>query len=419
MYSSPIMETGHHEILQFLLLIGTVVILAKVSGGISVQLGQSAVLGELLAGLILGPTLLDLLEWPAFKGAHLDAMMIYLGNFGVILLMFIAGLETNLDEMRKMRSVALTAGSLGAITPILFGFPLAWAFGFPVTTSLFVGIILAATSASITVQTLIEIDRLESREGVALLGSAIVDDVLAILILSFFSAFALSSDGLASVGGVVFRMVLYFALAIGLGFFLLRFGIPLIRRIPVSEPVLAFTLIMVILYSWSAESFGKVAAITGAYIAGVFIAQSDLLHVVEEKIKPITYALFVPIFFISIGLQTNLRLLQWIDLPFAVLLILVAVASKLIGCGGGARLAGMSRIEAMRVGIGMISRGEVGLIVAGIGIQTGLISDAVFAVAVLMIVVTTLITPVMVRWSFAWGEAIPAQDETIFRGEKR
>jgi Na+:H+ antiporter len=417
-YVNASMETGQHEILQFLLLIGIVILLAKASGGISVRLGQSAVLGELLAGLILGPSALHLLDWPAFQGAHLDVTLLYLANFGVILLMFIAGLETDLEEMRRMKTVSLAAGSLGAITPLLLTFPLAMAFGFPKASSLFIGIILAATSVSITVQTLMEMEQLESREGVALLGSAIVDDILAILILSLFTAFTLSG-GLAIAGNVVIRMILYFSLAIGVGILLVRFGIPLIRKLPVSEPILAFILVIVIGYSWSAEAFGKVAAITGAYIAGVFVAQSELLHDAEEKIKPFTYALFVPVFFISIGFQTNLRLLHWADLPFALLLILVAVASKIIGCGGGAWLAGMNRIEAFRVGIGMISRGEVGLIVAGIGIQTGLISARVFAVVVLTVVVTTLLTPAMIHWVFDRQEKVPDANETSIEGEKQ
>lgn len=411
------METGQHEILQFLVLIGLVIFLAKAAGGISVQLGQSAVLGKLLVGLIMGPSLFNFLEWPAFHESRLDVMLLYLANLGVILLMFIAGLETDLHEMRRMKKVALTAGSLGAITPILMGFPLAWAFGFSIASSLFIGIILAATSTSITVQTLIEMERLESREGVTLLGSAIVDDLLAILILSGFSAFVLSEAGLGSVMGVLLRMVLYFSVAIGLGLILMRYGLPWIQNLPVSEPVLAFTLIMVLFYSWSAEALGKVAAITGAYMAGVFVAQTDLLHQVEEKVKPFAYALFVPIFFISIGLQTDLGLIRWGDLPFALLLILVAVISKILGCGGGAWLGGMKRIEAFRVGVGMISRGEVGLIIAGIGIQSKLISEEIFAVAVLMVVVTTLITPVLIRWSFARGVE-PVDAEATVRGEK-
>ncbi|MBI3995906.1 MAG: cation:proton antiporter [Nitrospirae bacterium] len=413
------METGHHEILQFLLFTGLLILLAKAGGGFSVRLGQSAVLGELTVGLLLGPSFLNFMRWPLFDGAHLDVVLTYFANLGVILLMFIAGLETNLDEMRKMKNISLTAGSLGALTPLLLGFPLAWAFGFSPTASFFIGIILAATSASITVQTLIEINRLDSREGTALLGSAIVDDVLAILILSIFSAVAVSEGGFASIGEAILRMILYFALAGGLGLLLMRNGIPIIQRLPVSEPVLAFTLIMALFYAWSAESIGKVAGITGAYIAGVLMTRTHLLHVVEKKIKPFTYALFVPAFFISIGIQTDLRLLEGRDLPFAALLTLTAIFSKVIGCGGGAHLAGMSRVEALRVGIGMISRGEVGLIVAGIGIQTGLISDSVFAVAVLMVVVTTLITPVLIRWSFTLGDQ-PSNDRPVFtKGETR
>jgi Kef-type K+ transport system membrane component KefB len=199
---------------------------------------------------------------------------------------------------------------------------------------------------------------------------------------------------------------------------IVRFGLSSIRKFPVSEPVLAFTLVMMVLFAWSAEAFGKVAAITGAYLAGVFIAQTDLFHTVEEKIKPFSYALFVPIFFISIGLQTNLNLLHVSDLPFAILLILVAIASKVIGCGWGALMGGMSRWEALRVGIGMVSRGEVGLIVAGIGLQTGMISEGVFSVAVLMVIVTTLLTPIMIRWSFSRGDTIRPEVKEPVKGEK-
>lgn len=390
----------HQAIRNFLLLLALIVAAAKGTGWLSLRLGQPAVLGELLAGVVLGPSLLNVLHRPPFAGEGVAPGIFLVANVGVVILMFIAGLETDLEQMRKVGRVAVTAGAAGVIVPLLFGLAVTLPFGFGVQKSVYMGIVLTATSVSITVQTLIELGQLDSKEGTTLLGAAVADDVIALIVLSVFLAMSLSGGGgFADVGIVLLRMVLFFAGAIllGRGF---RRALGRAERAPVSEGLLAATLIAVLAYSWSAEALGGVAAITGAYVAGVLVARAGYRHEVEQRLKAFTYALLVPVFFVSIGLQTDARALAAGDIPVALLIIAAAVAGKIVGCGLGARAAGFTRREALRIGVGMISRGEVGLIIAALGLQTGLLDARGFAIMVIMVLATTVITPPLLRLVF-------------------
>ncbi len=399
----------HHEILNFLLLLAVIVAAAKAAGWLSLRLGQPAVLGELLAGVVLGPSLLDLLRREPFTGEGLAAGVFLLANVGVVLLMFIAGLETDLEQMRRVGKVAVTAGSAGVAVPLLLGLAVALPFGFGLQRSAFMGIVLTATSVSITVQTLIELRQLESKEGTTLLGAAVVDDVIALILLSVFVAASLTGGGGAvGVGIVLARMAIFFLVAILLGRFSRRL-LSRAARAPVSEGLLAAVLIVLLVYSWGAEALGGVAAITGAYLAGVLVAQSGYRHEIEHRLKAFTYALLVPIFFVSIGLQTNARSLAAADVPLALLIILAAAVGKIVGCGAGARLAGFTGAEALRIGVGMISRGEVGLIIAALGLQTGLLPERGFAIMVIMVLATTVITPPLLRAVFP--PPVPSSEE--------
>jgi Kef-type K+ transport system membrane component KefB len=391
---------AHHDILNFLLLLAMVIAAAKGAGWLSLRLGQPAVLGELLAGVVIGPSLLDLMRRPPFAADALSNGVFLLANLGVILLMFIAGLETDLDQMRRVGRVAVVAGSAGVVAPLLLGMVVLLPFGFGLQRATYMGIVLTATSVSITVQTLIELRRLDSKEGTTLLGAAVIDDVIALIVLSLFVALSLGGGGgLSGVAVLVARMAGFFVGAILLGRFF-RAVLTAAGRAPVSEGLLSAALIAILVYSWSAEALGGVAAITGAYLAGVLIAQAGLAHEIERRMKSATYALLVPVFFVSIGLQTNVRALHAGDIPLALLVIAAAVAGKVIGCGAGARLTGFSGPEALRIGVGMISRGEVGLIIASLGIQTGLLEARDFAIMVLMVLATTVITPPLLRAVF-------------------
>jgi len=331
----------------------------------------------------------------------------------VLLLMFVAGLETDLPVMRRVGHVAFWAAFGGVLVPLAGGAAIAVAFGLPLYwEGVFIGTILTATSVSISAQTLLEIGALRSREGSTILGAAVIDDVMGIVLLSMVVALAKASTAngidFVAIGLVVLRVVAYFGLALAAGW-----GIgPILRAassLGVSQSVLAAALVLALLYAWAAEFVGAVAPITGAYIAGVLMARSDFKRDIDAGIHPLTYSMFVPLFFISIGLLANGRELGD-RAAFTILLVLVAIVGKVIGAGLFARFLGFSNQESTRVGIGMISRGEVGLIVAGYGLSNGIIGQQVFSASVIMVLVTTMITPPLLRLVFPRR---PRTDATI------
>ena len=399
------------HLLQLLLALALIVAAAKLSGAAANRVGQPAVFGEILAGLVLGPTVLNVLGWPVFVAilpvAHgpapgpLIESLRDLAEIGVILLMFIAGLETDLVEMRRVGTVAFWAAFGGVVLPLVGGAVTAVAFGLPLFwTGLFIGTILTATSVSISAQTLMELNAVRSREGSTILGAAVIDDVMGIILLSLVVAFARASGGISPVeiAWIVVRMVLFFGGAILLGRCFERLA-AWADRLAVSQGLLAVVLVVALLYACAAEFVGGVAAITGSYLAGVLFAQTRFKSAIDQGIHPLTYTMLVPVFFISIGLLANGRALGnqvW----FTVLLVAVAIVTKAVGCAAFARLFGFSTTESVRVGVGMISRGEVGLIVAGYGLAHGLIRLDVFSAAVIMVLATTMITPPLLRLTF-------------------
>jgi Kef-type K+ transport system membrane component KefB len=401
------------HLLQVLLLLSLILAAAKLAGATSKRLGQPAVFGEILVGLLLGPTLLDVLAWPIFReaGGTTDTHVPLLGlitdlaEIGVILLMFVAGLETDLQQMRRVGHVAFWSAAGGVVLPFVGGVLTSAAFGLPVFwEGIFVGTILTATSVSISAQTLLELGVLRSREGMTILGAAVIDDVMGIIVLSFVVAFAeASANGvnLSQVALIILRMTLFFGVGLlGARYFerLGRWG----HGLGVSQGLLASVVLVAFLYAWSAEYVGGVAAITGSYLAGVLFTRTSFKPQIDDGIHPLTYSLLVPIFFISIGLRANGRELGdqvW----FTVILVSVAILAKALGCGLLAKICGFSRRESIRVGIGMISRGEVGLIVAGYGLGHRLIGQDVFSASVIMVLVTTMVTPPLLRLVFPRG----------------
>ncbi len=377
--AAPVAATGESKggmstILQFLLVLGIIIFAAKAGGYLSTRLGQPAVLGELLAGVVLG----------------------------VIFLMFMAGLETNLKEMSKVGKVAVFSGVSGVIVPIGLGFLVALPFGYAGEKALFIGIILAATSVSISAQTLMELGVLRKKEGIAMLGAAVLDDVLVVLVLSFFLALVVGggSGGVLDLLIVVGRMIAFFVVTTFLGLKLLPWLLSKVKKLPISESLTATTVVLVVLTAWAAEFLGGVAMIVGAFLIGVLIGQTHARHELEEKFHVIIYSIFVPIFFVSIGLILNLKEVEGSTWLFAGVICLTAIISKIIGCGLGARLAGFSNLSSFRLGLGMVSRGEVGLIVASVGIAQGIINSQVYAGIVVMVLVTTLFTPLALKLAF-------------------
>ena len=392
--------------LQFVVAIGIIIAAAKVGGYISLKLGFPSVLGELAAGVILGPSVLDMLQWAPFTDKHLGETIAHIAEFGVLLLMFIAGLELHLSDLAKSGKVSAFAGTLGVLLPLGMGYGVARAFSFDVQSALFTGLILAATSVSISAQTLMEMKVLRSRVGIGLLGAAVFDDILVVLGLSIFVALAFgSAGGWLSIVWIALRMLLYMGIAAAVGTAFLPRLSQIADNLPISQGLMAFVLIVALFYAWPAEVFGGMAAITGAFLAGLLFARSPVKERIEAGASTLAYSFFVPVFFVSVGLAANARLLTSESLWLLLAMICVAVISKVLGSGLGARMAGFANREALQLGAGMTSRGEVGLIVANVGISEGLISPDIFSVIVGVVIVTTLLTPVMLRSLFAKSKA--------------
>jgi Kef-type K+ transport system membrane component KefB len=291
---------------------------------------------------------------------------------------------------------------------VVLGLAVGLPFGYGLEGSFFIGLVLAATSVSISAQTLMELGVLRSREGLALLGAAVADDMLVILLLSLLVALVGGEGGgITAVIWVLAKMAIFLALALWLGARFVPRLASLVDRLPISEGVMALAVLVLLLYAWTAEALGGMAAITGAFLAGLLFARTPFRHHIEQGMRVMAYSWLAPVFFVSIGLEANARALGLEGLPFAVLIIVVAVFSKLLGSGLGALWGGFSKIEALRLGVGMTSRGEVGLIVASVGLGAGLIGEEMFSIAVLMVLVTTVLTPIMLRALYPQVEEQP------------
>lgn len=391
--------------LELTIVLAVIVLGAKLFGLLAARLDQPMVVGEIAFGVLLGPTALNLLGWPVFPHHESTAEVVHLlAELGVLLLMFLAGLETDLRAMRRVGVPALSSAIGGVALPFVGGWAFGLAVGMPVNEALFVGTILTATSVSISAQTLIELGKLRSKEGMTILGAAVIDDVVGILILSVVVAlFATTGAVPPPVWLVLIKMAAFFVAGVLLAPLVTRFT-AWFARLPVSEPLVACALFVMLVYAWAAEYLGGVAAITGAYLAGIILASGKTREVLEDKAKVLVYGLFVPVFFVDIGLRADLREalsgpLVWVG----VAIVLIAILAKVLGSALGARLTGFSNYESLRVGTGMVSRGEVGLIVAGIGVERQVIPTDVFGLMVLMVVVTTLVTPVLLRLTFRHG----------------
>ena len=293
-------------ILQFLLSVAVIITAAKLAGLLAQRLGQPAVLGEILAGLLLGPSALDLLALPFMTDTHLGESVSHLAEVGVVFLMFIAGLEVDLSQMRRSGRVVLLGGIVGVVVPLLMGWAIALPFGYGVNDAFYIGMLLTATSVSISAQTLLELGVLRSRVGIALLGAAVVDDVLVILLLSVALAMAGGGGNLTGILWLLARMLIYLAVFSLVGWLLLPRLLALADRWWVSEGLLAATVVIVLFYAWGAEAVGGIALITGAFLAGIFLAGSPFRHRIEEGMHTLAYSFFVPIFFVNIGLHANI-----------------------------------------------------------------------------------------------------------------
>lgn len=389
--------------LQFVIAIVIIIFAAKAAGYLSYKLGQPAVVGEVIAGLILGPSLLNFLDWPVFTDVHLNETISHLAKVGVLLLVFLAGLELRLAELIKAGKGAFATGSLGFALTLGLGFVLALFFAFETRQALFLGLMLAPTSIGISAQTLIELKVLRGNVGTTLLGAAAIDDILGVLGVSMFlSFFVVGATGeITGVLMILLMMTIYLIIASACGYWVLPKLAEIVERMPISQGLIAFTFIITLFYSWSAEVFGHMAAIIGAFLAGLFLARSSQKDKIERGISAIAYGIFIPIFFVNVGLASNVRQISSSRLWLLGGMLVVVIISKLIGAGIGGRIGGMTNRESLQLGFGMIPRGEVVLIIATVGILQGVIDAEIYAAVVVLVILTILLIPPILRYLFS------------------
>jgi Kef-type K+ transport system membrane component KefB len=390
----------HHSPVELLPMLAAILIGAKLAGRLSQRIGLPSVFGELVLGLVLGPSLLNLIR-P-------NDPLALLAEVGVILLMFRAGLETDLVQMRQVGLAATIVALGGVLLPFGGGFALGRMFGMSDLPALFVGAVLTATSVSISAEVLRELGHLRGKVGATILGAAVIDDVLGVLVLSLVLGLAGKGDPLIAVG----QMAVFFPAAWFIGDRLL----PQLRKIEHlaggQDTVLAILLGLVMLFAWAAEALGSVADITGAYLLGIVVARyTDEEHVVHHGSSALAYAFVVPVFFVNIGLEANVTSLGAAPL-FTILMVLLAIAGKVVGCGVGALTMRMSLREAIQIGAGMTARGEVALVMIVAGRAAGLVNDTLFTATIVMALVTTLITPPLLRLAFAQRTVPPAEERS-------
>ena len=379
----------------FLFDIALILISTKLLGLVTKRFRMPQVVGALLAGLILGPALLNILKETDFISQ--------MSELGVIVLMFTAGLETNIQDLKKSGKASMIIATLGVIVPIILGFGLVMFFNnngsftdmthTQLLQNIFIGVILTATSVSITVETLKEIGKLNTKAGNAILGAAIIDDILGIIALTVITSMA---DPTVNIWLVLGKIVAFFAVCALFGYLFFKFFDWYCKRY--SKVILSF--VFCLLLSFCAEEFFQVADITGAFIAGLIISNTQRSKYIMSRFETLSYILLSPIFFASIGIKVELPQMDTMIIIFTVLLVIVAIVSKIIGCGLGAKLCKFTNHEAIQVGTGMVSRGEVALIVANKGAALGLMNVAFFGPVVIMVVVTTIVTPILLKFTF-------------------
>ncbi len=382
------------ESYHFILDVAIILAATKILGLLTGRIALPQVVGALLAGLILGPAFLGVLQETEFLND--------LSELGVIVLMFTAGLETDVRELRKSGGPAMIIALIGVIVPLIGGAVLASFFNTGADVMLqnvFIGVVLTATSVSITVETLREMGKLSTKSGNAILGAALIDDVLGIVILTVITSVADPSSG--GIGTVLIKIAAFFVVALVGGLLLHKFigkvtgGPGRDRR---RHAVLSLALCM--LFAYLAEELFGVADITGAYVAGVIISNTSRVTYITSKCESLSDMLLSPCFFASIGTKVVLPEMSGSIIAFSLLLMLWAIVSKIIGCGLGAKICKYSNKDSLRIGVGMISRGEVALIVANKGISSGLMRADFFGPVVIMVVATTIVTPILLKFVY-------------------
>lgn len=406
------------ESYKYLLDIALVLISTKILGLLTRRIQLPQVVGALIAGLLLGPACFGVLQETDF--------IKNIAEIGVIVLMFAAGLETDVQELKKTGLASFIIALLGVIVPLIGGYFVATIYN-PVTDqqtmlqNIFVGVVLTATSVSITVETLKELGKLSTKTGNAILGAALIDDVLGIIALTVISSFA-GSD--VSLWVILLKILGFFIFCGVVAFLFIKFVNPWINKYKKDLRrfvILAFAFCL--LMSFSAEYFFGVSDITGAFVAGLILSNNKKTSYMLNRFDTVSYVLLSPVFFASVGLKVTFSNMSATVVVLTVLLLVVAILSKMIGCGLGAKICKYTNLQSVKIGIGMISRGEVALIVATKGMSMGLMKDEFFAPLVLVVVATTIVTPILLKLAYKYQASreadVPMASSLVDKVEER
>ncbi|MGH9590109.1 MAG: cation:proton antiporter [Terracidiphilus sp.] len=425
-------------ILQLALLIAILLPAGKIVASYCSRFGIPPIIGELMVGIVAGPGALNLLHLQLFQGPLGTSAFMLLAQIGGLVLMFIAGYETDIDRMKEAGVTAFLVALSGVIWPFLLGTAAARMFGLSWNVALFLGGALTATSVSISARTLMDAGRMDSPEASVILGAAVIDDVMGLFVLAFLTASA-SADATTKFGMVpevaswikghlpaaarhpLAVQMLLISVSVALFFFVgygaaKRWLDPLIvqmRKLTANESVTSCVLALVLIYAVGAEWLGSVAGITGAYLLGFVFAESKFKAEVERTFHALGHGLLIPLFFVSIGLTGDFRALGGHWFLLAVIFV-IAVVTKMIGCGLAALACGMGFPRSLRIGCGMISRGEVGLIIAAIAVKAEIFKESEVALMVAVVLLTTLVTPFALRCAFNLRG--PEDDEDLTGG---
>ena len=388
------------ELFRILLPLALVFCLSKFLGLIARKLQMPQVVGQILAGLILGPCVFGAID---ISNPEYGLSIRSIAEIGVIMLMFSAGLGTNLKELLKVGWIAFAVAMAGVFVPLGAGFGIYYLFGLnngqQFYEALVIGTILAATSVSITVQALKELGYLRSKVGNTILSAAIIDDIIGIIILTIVISASESgeSSGGDNIGIICLKVLAFFALAIGAGILIYISFKWLEKRRPHTRTIPIFAMALCFFLSYIAETYFGIAEITGAYAAGVILCQLKSASYIEEKIDICLYMFFGPVFFASVGLKSNLSGMNPSIIAFAAVFTITGMAAKIIGCGLMAKACRYSKSDSLKVGVGMMTRGEVALIVTDKGVTSGIIDKNINFAVVPLIIASSLLTPIVLK----------------------
>jgi Kef-type K+ transport system membrane component KefB len=379
---------------KILLDIALILLATKLGGLAARKLKLQEVLGALIAGLLIGPAVAGIVK--------LDENIKLLSDLGVIMLMFTAGIETDASQFKKAGKSSFLIALMGILLPLVLGTAGAFAFYNNVWENIFIGAILSATSVSITAETLNELGKLNSRSGINILGAAVIDDILGLIIISVLLPLAGKSGNMTGgalalkfTGIIVFCAAAIFAVAL-----LPKYINIVFEKVPAGRTLLTLSIAAALIAAALAENLG-IAGITGAYLFGLLISRLRCREGMLRGLKTISSGFLAPIFFASIGLEASFNGFGLTTLLIAAAMFVIAVIGKLVGCGAAARAAGLKRSEAVQVGSGMVSRGEVAVITANIGLGAGIISQEIFMPTIVVVILTTLVTPLLLRTAYS------------------